>query len=169
MEKTKIHKQKWQKIIIILLGGSLGIMLLVLGGGVGSSAVSEEVSATPMSGYGDADVYAASLETRVKDICQSVKGAGTVKVFVSLKGGYRTVYAYDSQSSSGGYKNEIVMSGSGSDKNAVVTAYENPQIAGVGIVCDGGGDAEVRKQIISLVSAALDISTNKIFVAQSQT
>lgn len=167
MEKTKVNKLKWQKMIFVILGGGLGIILLVFGGGFGSKTVSQEVSTTSVSSYADADAYAASLEARVRDICQSVKGAGNVKVFISLKGGYRTVYAYDSQSGSSGYKNEIVMSGSGSDKTAVVTAYENPQVAGVGIVCEGGGDADVRKQMISLVAAALDISTNKIFVAQS--
>ena len=76
------------------------------------------------------------------------------------------MYAVDSQSGSSGYKNEIVMSGSGSDKKAVITAYENPEIAGVGIVCEGADNAEVRSQLISLVSAALNISTNKIYIAR---
>ena len=167
-EKTKINKIKWQKFIIIILGGGLGIILLVFGGGFGSKTVSEDIPVADTFALSDADAYAAALESRVQGICESVKGAGTVTVFISLKGGYRTVYAYDSQSTSSGYKSEIVMSGSGSDKAAVVTAYENPEVAGVGIVCSGGGDAEVRRQILSLVSAALDISTNKIFVAQSQ-
>ena len=116
----------------------------------------------------DAELYARTLEKRVSELCSTVKGAGEVTVLVSLKGGYRTVYAVDSQATSGGYKSEVVMSGSGSDRGAVITSYENPQIGGVGIVCKGATDAEVRSQIISLVSAALDISTNKIYVAQSE-
>ena len=103
------------------------------------------------------------LKTKVID----VRGVGEVSVLVSLKGGYRTVYAFDTQSSSSGYKSEIVLSGGGSDKSAIVCAYENPEIAGIGVVCDGGDDAYVRQQIISLVSAALDVSSNKIFVASS--
>ncbi|MBO5203250.1 MAG: hypothetical protein J6B72_01395 [Clostridia bacterium] len=167
-EKSKYKENKWQKFIFVVLGGGLGIILLIFGGGFGSSDGKETESAGVADVSVSADAYADMLESRVSALCAQVKGAGRVTVFVSLRGGYRTVYAMDSQSSTSGYKSEIVMSGSGSDKRAVVTAYENPEIAGVGIVCEGGGSASVRQEIISLVSAALDVSTNKIFVAQSQ-
>ena len=75
------------------------------------------------------------------------------------------MYAYDSQSTASGYKSQLVMSGSGSDKRAVVSAYEYPEISGVGIVYRGEDNDSVRAQMIYLVSSALDISTNKIFVA----
>ncbi len=161
----KKSNKKWYKFIIIAIGGGLGIMLLVIGGGFGKSE-NADLSATYLPTDG-ADEYAEMLEERVAEICSGVSGAGNVSVFVSLKGGYRTVYAIDSQANSSGYKNEIVMSGSGSGKQAVVTAYENPEIAGVGIVCSGGDNPHVQNQIISLVSASLGISTNKIFVASS--
>ena len=157
-----------QSFAFVILGGALGVALLVFGGIFsGDGKKSEADIAQSVTVYDDADAYAAMLEQRVSEICSGVYGAGEARVFVSLKGGYRTVYAVDAQSSGTGYRSEIVMSGSGSDKKAVVSAYENPEIAGVGIVCDGGGKAEVREEIISLVSAALNISTNKIFVAQA--
>ena len=164
-EFYKKSNKSWRKIILIALGGGLGIALLLLGGGFGRSG--GEDTATAVLPTDSADAYAEMLENRVAEICSGVSGAGRVSVFVSLKGGYRTVYAIDSQSSASGYKNEIVMSGSGSGKEAVVTAYENPEIAGVGIVCTGGSDPHVQKEVISLVSAALGISSNKIFVASS--
>ena len=157
-------KNKWQKFIFVFLGGGLGILLLLFGGGIASDKEGDDSLTQSTSVYEDAYAYADMLEERVAEICSSVKGVGNVRVFVSLKGGYRTVYAVDSQSSASGYKNEIVMSGSGSDKKAVITAYENPEIAGVGIVCEGADSAQTRQQIVSLVSAALDIGTNKIFV-----
>lgn len=164
-EFYKKSNKSWRKIILIAVGGGLGIALLLLGGGFGRGG-GEDTSAAALQTDG-ADAYAEMLEGRVAEICSSVSGAGRVSVFVSLKGGYRTVYAIDSQSNASGYKNEIVMSGSGSGKEAVVTAYENPEIAGVGIVCTGGDDPRVQREIISLVSAALGISSNKIFVASS--
>jgi len=161
----KKSNKRWYKFILIAIGGGLGIMLLILGGGFEKNEKGDpSVTALPTDG---AHEYAEMLEVRVAEICSGVSGAGKVSVFVSLKGGYRTVYAIDSQSNSSGYKNEIVMSGSGSGKQAVITAYENPEIAGVGIVCTGGEDPYVQNQIISLVSAALGISTNKIFVASA--
>lgn len=165
-EKTKKSQNNSSKIILLVIGALVGIVLIIFGGGFGKDeTVDAEVKETESEF--DADAYAAMLEARVADICSQVSGAGKVEVFVSLKGGYRTVYAVDSQSTSSGYKNEVVMSGSGSDKRAVVTAYENPEIGGVAIVCSGADNEAVRVQIISLVSAALDIGTNKIFVAYS--
>ena len=166
-EKAIKRNNKSQKIIFLLLGGMLGVILLIFGNLADNSK--QEVEQAVESGVEvtDADAYAAMLEERVERICSQVSGVGSVEVFVSLKGGYRTVYAVDSQSSSSGYKSEIVMSGSGSNKRAVVTAYQNPEIAGVGIVCSGASNESVRNQIISLVSASLDIGSNKIFVAAS--
>ena len=160
-ENIKKDKSKWKKLILLLGVCGVGAALLLLGG-ESSEKQSESALATVEL---DAEAYSRALEERICGICQGVRGAGQVTVMVSLKGGYRTVYAFDAQSTSSGYKSEIVMSGSGSGKQAVVTAYENPEIAGIGIVCTGADDPEVRRQIISLVSAALAVPTNKIFVA----
>lgn len=167
-EKTIKNQNKRSKFILVVMGGIVGVLLLVFGNKLDrdDTAAAVEVDSTVAEQY-DADAYASMLETRVAEICSQVSGAGRVEVFVSLKGGYRTVYAVDSQSTASGYKNEVVMSGSGSDKKAVVTAYENPEIGGVAIVCSGADNNAVRTQIISLVAAALDIGTNKIFVADS--
>ncbi len=162
VSKTKSQRQKF---ILIFLGGALGILLLLFGGGLASE---RESDAQPSSAgeQSTAEEYAAMLEARVESICSGVRGAGKVRVLVSLKGGYRTVYAFDSQNGSSGYKSELVLSGSGSERQAVVSAYENPEIAGVGIVCEGADSPEVRAEIISLVCASLGVSTNKVFVAK---
>lgn len=166
-EKQNYSNKKSQKFIFVILGGALGIVLLIFGGRLSDKGSDAREETDTSVSYDAAAAYAAMLEERIEGICSGVKGAGNVQVFVSLKGGYRTVYAVDAQSSGSGYRSEIVMSGSGSDKRAVVTAYENPEIAGVGIICDGADSAYVRAEMISLVAAALDISTNKIFVARS--
>lgn len=157
---------KWQRILLVTLAGIFGVALIVFGGISDKNADSEtEMQSNP---YADADAYANEVEMRVSELCKGVKGAGDVSVLVSLKGGYKTVYAVDAQSNSSGYKSEVVMSGSGSAQKPLIAAYENPEIAGVGIVCSGGDDPAVRKEIIDLVSAALNISTNKIFVASCE-
>lgn len=165
-KNDSVNKNKWQRMILLCACGALGVFLLLYGSSSGKDERSD-AAAYGIQEY-DAEKYAENLEERVRELCSGVSGAGQVSVFVSLKGGYRTVYAFDTQSSASGYKSEIVLSGSGADKSAIVCAYENPEIAGIGVVCQGGNDAHVRQQIISLVAAALDISTNKIFVASSQ-
>lgn len=166
-KNDKTNQNKWQKMILLCACGALGIFLILFGSADDADDKKSTDSVDAVQEY-SAEKYAENLEVRVRELCSRVSGAGEVSVFVSLRGGYKTVYAFDTQSSSSGYKSEIVLSGSGSDKNAIVCAYENPEIAGIGVVCEGGDDAFVRQQIISLVSAALDVSTHKIFVASSQ-
>ena len=156
---------KFKMLLIVALSGIIGVALILFSGNGKKSDANNDVSQDP---YADASAYADEIEKQIEELCRGVIGAGDIKVFVSLKGGYRTVYAVDAQSSSSGYKSEVVMSGSGSGETPLVTAYENPEISGVGIVCSGGSDPNVRKEIIDLVSAALNISSNKIFVTSGE-
>lgn len=164
-KNEKIAITRPRRLMLLVALAAVGIALIIFGGQMGGT---EENTAETSPESRDAEEYARQTEERVRALCAEVRGAGQVSVYVSLKGGYRTVYAFDTQSTSSGYKSEIVLSGSGSGKSALVTAYENPEIAGVGIVCEGGGSAEVREQIISLVSATLDVGSNKIFVAAAK-
>ena len=163
-ENTKGNTSRYTRLLLIALVGALGAALIIFGGSFDKKDTDEVAATDP---YADANAYAIEVQTRVEQLLSEVRGAGDVTVLVSLKGGYRTVYASNAQSSSSGYKSEVVMSGSGSAEKALVAAYENPEIAGVGIVCSGADDPEVRRQMIELVAAALNISTNKIFVADS--
>lgn len=109
--------------------------------------------------------YAKSVEDKVEALCNKIDGVSSTYAVVTLRGGYRAVYATDSQASSSNSKNQTVIIGSGSSEKPLLIGYENPEIAGIGIVCSGGNDPVRRENIISVISSAFDISTNKIFVA----
>ncbi len=161
-ENTNIGK-KDKKMIFLAAGAILGILLLVFGGAATHREESTEQSSVSFSM--DPDAYASELEARIEELCGGVKGAGEVHATVTLKGGYRAVYATDAKNSSTGNQSSTVLVGSGSSEEAILICYENPEIAGIGIVCEGGDSAEVRAAMISLVSATFSIGTNKIFVA----
>ena len=163
-EQSKSIKKN-SGLILAVIGIAVGIILLLVGSFGGENTDSSKADGEVRSVELDAKAYEQELEERIKELCYGVKGVGRVTVMVSLRGGYKTVYAMDAQASSSGYRSEIVKVGSGSNQEGIVTGYENPEIIGVGIVCEGGDDARVKSEIVSLVSAALDISTNKIFVA----
>ena len=74
------------------------------------------------------------------------------------------MYASDKQSTSGGYKNSTVLVGSGNSEGAVLVRYENPSISGIGIVLSCKESEKVKNDIISLVSSAYNVGTNKIHV-----
>ena len=95
-----------------------------------------------------------------------MQGAGSVSVAVTLDGSYRAIYAQNFADGSNS-KREYFLVGSGSSEKALLLGYSPPDILGVAIVCDGGSNSKVRAEIISLVSALLDLPTNKIYVATS--
>ena len=115
----------------------------------------------------DPDAYAREIEEKVEELCNKIDGVSSTHAVVTLRGGYRAIYAADRQSGSSNSKDQIVVIGSGSNEKPLLIGYENPEIAGIGIVCSGGDDARKREEVISVVSSAFDIPTNKIFVVGS--
>ena len=161
------YVKKDRKLLWLVLGVAIGLGLLIWGS-IGGDETEEEPQTAWMQTTPDPEKYASSIEEQVVRICSRVKGAGRVEAVVTLNGGYRAVYATDSQTTSSGYKSSTVLTGSGSAEEAIPIGYENPEIAGIGIVCEGAENGTVRQQILSLVSAAFDVSTHKIYIASGR-
>lgn len=158
----KALPKKDGKIIIFVFIALIGLGLLIYGSFASSKKEGQNTSAEPSL---DADAYAERIENEVESICKSVTGKCNVDAVVSLSGGYRAVYAADSQSSGNGYKSSMVLVGSGSSEGAVLVCYENPQISGIGIVISMSADERIKNDIVALVSAAFSVGSNKIYVA----
>ena len=159
-EGSKVKKDS--KLFIFILIGVVGLILLIFGGSITNKTAGGDKKEETLP---DSQVYAKGVEEEIERICASVAGNCGIEVVVSLEGGYRAVYASDSQSTSSGYKNSMVLIGSGSSEEAVLVCYENPKISGIGIVLSCREDKNLRNNIISLVSAAFSVGTNKIYVA----
>lgn len=170
MKNENNNLKKSVKIILLLLGAALGIFLLLFGSYMDKEKKSadERESAERLEMSMNADEYAADAERKIADLCSGVRGVSEVRVVVTLAGGYNAVYAQNSQSGTSGHRNEFVLTGSGSSEAPLLVGYSVPEISGVGIVCSGGGDSSVRREIISLVSAAFGVSSNKIYVTEGQ-
>ena len=140
-----------KKYLLLGLGFLLGLILLLYGS-FGGERQSETVDALPT-----AEGYRRELTKEIEALCEKVQGVGRVTVLVSLEGGYEYVYAKDADG-------DCVSIGSGSGKQAVVQNILPPKLLGVGIVCDGGEDAACRAALTELLSAALGIGSNKIYI-----
>ena len=153
---------------VIIIGVILGIILLLLGGGGSLFGGEKQSAATSSEGrVYDESEYEAELIKKIEDICSQVKGAGKVSVAVTLDGSYRAIYAQN-QTDGSSSKKEYLLVGSGSSESALLVGYSPPKILGVGVVCSGGVSASVRAEIIALISATLDLPTNKIYVTASK-
>ena len=148
---------KFPRAALLLGGAALGVTLLLMGRVTPSEAESVEAG---ISASTDMEEYTRALEEKIRLFCEQVEGVDDVSVAVSLESGYRRVYARDDDA--------YVLVGSGSNRGTVYLTEESPRIGGIAVVCAGGGDAEVRRRLIGLLSAAFDIGTNKIYIAPAQ-
>ena len=140
----------------LLLGGALaGIALLLLG----NAYSTQESAQTPPTLSESAETlagYEQVLEKEIKALCTEVKGVGQVDVMVHLESGTRVVYTTDA----GGDPATV-----GNGKEPLYATLLSPRVAGVAIVCRGGADPAIQKQLTDLVSTALNISAARVCVA----
>ncbi|MBQ9161830.1 MAG: hypothetical protein IJX74_01000 [Clostridia bacterium] len=164
-------KSNWKggKIFIALIGGLLGIFLLVSGGR--SDTKDSDKTAEDSGGFEQRltmEEYRAAIEARVCAISAQVAGVGEAVAIVSLEGGFEYVYATDVKVSSAGESMQYIVIGSGSDESLVYLTEKVPKICGIGVVCDGGDDARIKRELTYLLSAAFEVPTNKIYVTRKK-
>lgn len=162
-ENTIVRFMDKKKLILAAFLGIFGVILIILSNCTAKSGKETQNSLENL----DPAEYARTVEKRVEELCNKIDGVGSAYAVVSLEGGYRAVYASDVQSGSSNSKKQTVILGSGADEKALLVGYENPRIAGIGIVCSGGDEPRKRADIISVISSAFDVSSNKIFVTGS--
>ena len=161
----------WKSKGILILGAVLAILLIVIGGSdtpLGKrhveQSVSEQTVVDPLC------LYAQELERKIEALCESVSGVTQARVAVSLVGDFTYVYATDSDTSAADGRTQssvqYVTVGSGSSEQTVLLTRDLPSIGGIGVVYHGEGDGAVRQELISLISTAFDIGTNKIYITR---
>ena len=147
------------KIFWILLAAALGIALLLFGSTSGKDT-EEEAPKEYRAEEDELLIYQNYLEERIRVLCETVGGVRNVTVAVTLSGSFEAVYATE-------WKNgneEYVILGSGSSASALYLSRATPEIAGIGIVCEGGSSERIRCELIALLGATFNVSTHRIYV-----
>lgn len=156
-----------KRMILLAAGLALGLLLIAFGAFGEKTQSSEPIN--------DAELmteYALLLEEKATRLCEACRGVtpGTVMVTVTLERGYETVYAEneeDRMTSSGSeLSGKYATVGSGSYEAPIKLASRAPVVAGIGVVCRGGGNAATRAELTALLSAAFGIGANKIYIAE---
>jgi stage III sporulation protein AG len=165
--KKVIQKAGPMRLCAVVL---CGIVLLVIScsGNFEKKAetetVSEEVSQTE-----ELDRYRSKMKQELVELLGQVQGVGTVEVMLTLKASTEKVTLKDSTDKGDSTQEETVLI-EDSDKNSspYVLQEKEPELEGVVIVCDGGDDVSVKKEITEAVSALFQIETHKIKVMKSK-
>ncbi|MBQ3063526.1 MAG: hypothetical protein IJC99_01820 [Clostridia bacterium] len=147
---------KRAKLWVLIGIGTIGILLLIVGaaGSSKSSKVSDDSLGTRAA---ELDTYKKALEKEIETLCESVVGVSDCTVMVTLANGYKVGYTTEENGAP-------ATVGSGSSEEALFDSLSPPTVAGVGIVCRGGRDAQVQQLLTELVSTALGISSARVFV-----
>jgi len=157
----------------IVLGLIAGVILIAVSFATspGRADPAPPLSAETMA-Y-DAASYASMLEGKLRRLAEGFAGISNVRVMVTLASSGERVYATkessrDSPAAGGGVsrdsQREIALQSDGRSGTApILTSEIPPKVAGVALVCRGAS-AETRLALTSLISAALGIPTNKIYV-----
>ena len=165
-------KLRSPKILIIV--GVLGIVLIALSSFTGNK---NEKNAKSESEEFIAEEYCEKLETDICNMVSSITGNENVTAVVTLESGIRYSYAnVREEISSDKTEKETVFSDSelkegyitvktsDGGEQALLVTTQMPEIRGVAIVCEGGDNKEINQKILNTVTAALNITSKRVYI-----
>ena len=94
---------------------------------------------------------------------QPIAGGQDAPLMVTLTTGEETIYAVDTQTGDLQQQEKHVLLQDGS---ALAETTYLPQVCGVAVLCEGGGDVRVAARITELLHSLLDLPANRICVEQ---
>lgn len=169
-----ISRFKNPKLLIAL--GICGIVLLLFSSLLGGKD-KDEVNPTNTDTIKQAEEYRQSLEESVLKIVKGISGDKKATVVVTLENGVRYSYAdsFDTTTSNSQGTNSQNESSSssktyltfknddGGEEPLIITEIM-PEVRGVAIVCEGGDDTVLAEKISNAVTAALNITSKRVYI-----
>lgn len=137
--------------------GVLAMLLLLLSELLPSGNTQKAAASTAQT------ATVSQYQTQLEELISQLQGAGHTTVMVTLSTGEETVYAVDTQTGDMQQQETHVLLQDGS---ALAETTYLPQVCGVAVLCEGGGDVRVAARITELLHSLLDLPTNRICVEQ---
>ncbi len=182
-EKMLSFIQKQGKNNRLIIIGLVGILLIGLSGffPINKTTQRSENNSQPM----DTQLYAQQLEERLETLLSTVHGVGRNQVMVTMEQGPEYVYATEEKNSmqtdqtsesdkistenkSSDEEKYIMIATDEGDQPLLLTQLA-PRVKGVVVVCEGGNNETVCRQVVQVLATALDIGENRICVAVGAT
>lgn len=166
-------KQWIQKIGPMRLGILIlcGVFLMVLSwdGGEKESVVTSASEEGEEDTTSTLDDYKQAREEELRLLLQKVEGVGAVEVMITLKASNEKVTLKDNTSK--GENNEektVLVENQERNSSPYIIQEREPEIEGIVIVCEGGYDSVIKREITEAVGALFSIESHKIKVMKSK-
>lgn len=162
----------------------IGVLLLVASGGLSGKKAggSKPAQETPAAGTAS---YSRQLEERLCSILTDIEGVGAVNVMITLEDNGQNVLAYDEKYQAKAVSGQPASAGTaqgdkqtdsklvlrteqGGSQTPVTVKEILPQVAGVLVVAEGGGNPAVKNDIISAVRAVTNVKAHKVCVVSQR-
>lgn len=168
-----VNKFKNPKFLII--SGCIGILLIFLSTFIGTDAKTPK--STSSSEF-SVEQYQEKLEKDVAEIVRGITGSRKVTVVVTLESSMCYKYADITEGSTQDKTENDTVSKSHELKQGYITVKtadggeqallittQMPEVRGVAIVCEGGDNQAISEKIQNSVTAALNITTKRVYIA----
>lgn len=159
--KFSVFVKKYRYVAIILL---VGLVLMCL-----PNKSTSEDRATVNEEYPSHVEEIPALDESLSGILSHIKGAGNVRVLLTLQRGEETVYQTDSHTSVSSDTNTaqietVIISGSERNQSGLVKQVNPPTYMGAIVVCQGADSPTVRLAIVEAVSKVTGLGADRISV-----
>ena len=172
----KIKKLSKNPKLLIVLGIS-GILLIFISSLFSGDDNQRENTVSNGMSY-TAEQYCAFLEADIKDIVTSITGDKKPTVVITLESGIRYSYASadetdtsssvgstNDQSSESKKESYITIKTADGGEQALIVTEIMPEVRGVAIICSGGNNENVSQKIKNAVTAALNITSKRVYIS----
>ncbi|WP_455148317.1 stage III sporulation protein AG [Clostridium sp.] len=173
--------ERWAESGIGMNSGNIQIRSTEASGSEESDSDIETGLTTSTSKQDSSRLYELRLEQRIRDVLKNVDGVGEVDVMLTLFSSSEKVLRVDKErsrattsetDSSGGTRQQAdeslrestVLAGSSGSGEPVVEKELAPEISGIVISAQGGGNASVQKEISEAMQALFGLPAHKIKV-----
>lgn len=160
----------------LFIAGICGIVLIFISSLIpsGEDKAASKASDNSMT----VEEYQQSTEESVKKIVERITGDKNATVVVTLDSGIRYSYAdakqTDSSNSSAKESEQssesvsrsyiTVKTADGGEQPLLITEYM-PEVRGVAVICRGGDNSSTAEKIENAVTAALNITSKRVYIA----
>jgi stage III sporulation protein AG len=157
------------KIAVVL--GAAGMLMIMLSELVPDSKEKPE-KAVAQTETTDSDDFRKRTERELKELLEQIEGVGECEVMISLESSTEYIYAENisrftednADRRSEKLDEDIVITENGGTRQPLIRKVIDPQIGGVVIVCEGGGNISINERVQKAVSTALNISSTRVCV-----
>ncbi|MBQ8965246.1 MAG: stage III sporulation protein AG [Ruminococcus sp.] len=165
-------KNSPNKLRLAVILGSVGILLIMLSEMLPAKRSADTSAETKAEDNDKSESFREDTERELKALLEQIDGVGECEVMLSVEGTTEYVYAenisrYTDENAdrkSDKLDENVVLVDADGSKQALVRKIIRPQVSGVVVVCDGGGNIKVNERVLRTVSTALNISSSRVYV-----